>query len=352
MARVCVVAGPPQVTYGHLNLSPLDGASGRLLLKHLGLPRSQIHALRTRLQPAPFNEDKKQFKASWTEGEPRFRGELENALRDSKWVLTLGAEAFYAVSGIGRKFWNWLGAPLELERYPGVSCLPALTPSFLKTKGGVAYADLFGVHVGRFAALATGRLQAWQWPALEVDNDGRALAALQAIAASSEPVGIDIETDGIELSSDLVCIGFATRTHGAVSVTIAEGTPAELLFLVGTILSQPNRKKVWQNGSFDRYTLQHKGYILRGQDEDTLLLHSLLEPHHKHTLGFLASSYFHCPAWKAEHEMDSELVKSASRFSRQSEKFRETRLYNAKDAYMQVMLFHELSRLTSDLRSA
>lgn len=300
----------------------------------MGVPKERINAIRTRYEPASATEQPREALAKFRASEPRFRDEFAHALRDSKWVLTLGGEAFRAVSG-KRKFWNWIGAPLDLDVQQAV-CLPTWAPGFTKTKGGVAYARLFETHVRRFSSLALGRLTRWAWPGLNVDDDADAEGALARIAGSAEPVGVDIETDGITLDADLTCIGFATR-YESVSVSVPYATP-RLEELARAILAAPNRQKAWQNGSFDRYTLKHKGYEVAGLDEDTLLMHSLLEPHHKHTLGFIASSYFHVEAWKAAHESDSELVK-VGKFERS----RETRVYNAKDALMQRLIYDELS---------
>ena len=304
----------------------------------MGVPKERINAIRTRYEPASATEQPKEALAKFRASEPRFRAELKNALRDSKWVLTLGAEAFRAVSG-RRKFWPYIGAPLDLDLdLESTTCLPTWSPGFTKTKGGVSYARLFETHVRRFAYLASGRLERWRWPPLYVDNDFDAESALARIASSTEPVGVDIETDGITLDADLTCIGFATRTD-AVSVSIPAATE-RLEGLARQVLAQPLRKKVWQNGSFDRYTLRYKGYEVSGLDEDTLLQHSILEPHHKHTLGFIASSYFHVEAWKAEHESDSELNKT-SKFGRS----RDTRVYNVKDALMQCLLENHMGAL-------
>jgi DNA polymerase I-like protein with 3'-5' exonuclease and polymerase domains len=256
---------------------------------------------------------------------------------------------------VRKRFWNWIGAPRELEHYSGVTALPTCSSSFIKTKGGVFYKETFIRHIERFAALSSGSLRKWEWPRIEVDNDQSAEEAMARSAQSSEPVGIDIENKGEKgsppLECDLTCVGFAT-TNDVVSVTFPENfnrkvvgdANCRLLALAADILKQEDRKKVWQNGGFDRHILRAKGYEVNGDHEDTMDMHSVLHPQLKHSLGFIASSYFHCEAWKAADEEESEFVKTG-RFGRENEeRFRDSRVYNGKDAYMQRIIYDKLRK--------
>jgi len=338
MGEFVVVSGPPWFSYGDIR-GPLSVNHGRHLIKHLRTTKEKIHVVHTRILPSRTNETPAQGWKLFCQSESRFRDELANALRSSSWILCLGSEAWRAVTGLSR--WKeWIGAPYRLDiGETTCSVIPTWSQSFIASKGGIANAEVFEKHVRRYADLATGRLAPWAWCKSYVDNDQRALSALEALMATDEPLGVDIETDP-QSNNDITCIGVGTGDV-AVSVTY----PFESESLGSTILDflRSPKVKVWQNGAFDLTHLAANRIEVAGPHEDTMLLHSILRPHERHDLGYIASSYTHAPAWKAHHGRESEFDKTIGRFSRVDEEaFRETRLYNSRDCSMQRIIYDAL----------
>jgi DNA polymerase I len=102
---------------------------------------------------------------------------------------------------------------------------------------------------------------------------------------------------------------------------------------------ESNLPKVFHNGQHDLLSLKYNGIDVLGKVFDTLLAHSIVGPQLPHDLGFVAALEFHAPRWKSEFRVETDL-KGTEAFSKRPA--HELRTYNARDAWMTVLLLEPL----------
>lgn len=121
------------------------------------------------------------------------------------------------------------------------------------------------------------------------------------------PAAVDIET----LQGQIDNIGFADCIYRAMSVPIfypgtiptqywkTDEEEAKVITAIGRYLNNPNRIKVFQNGSYDvQWIWERWGIATYGWTEDTRMLHHALWPESPKDLGTIASIHLNMPGWK------------------------------------------------------
>lgn len=135
--------------------------------------------------------------------------------------------------------------------------------------------------------------------------------------ANASIISFDIETRGEEIT----CIGFAPRTDIALVVPFTDNRKpggsywptkedeVKAWAFVRRVLATPI-PKVGQNGAYD-YTFLWKQYGIpvNNYEDDTMLLHHILQPESEKGLGFLGSVYTSEPAWKMMRSRGKETIK-------------------------------------------
>ena len=123
---------------------------------------------------------------------------------------------------------------------------------------------------------------------------------------NADIIAFDIETRGKEIS----CISFAPSPDLAIVVPFQDKRKPGWSYwetkeeerkawdFVRWVLSLPC-KKLAHNGNYDiQWLWKQMGFALRGEYEDTMLLHHSLYPELQKSLGFLGSIYTNEAAWK------------------------------------------------------
>jgi uracil-DNA glycosylase family 4 len=118
-------------------------------------------------------------------------------------------------------------------------------------------------------------------------------------------IAYDIEC----MAGETACIGFASNEHEGVCINFRNNgrnlytadQERELRLLIATLLANPRKRFVAQNGNFDAYWLWYRDRIrVHHNHFDTMLAHHVLYPGLPHDLGFLTSQYTDHPYYKDE----------------------------------------------------
>lgn len=243
-------------------------------------------------------------------------------------VLLLGNDPLQSITH-KNKVVPWRGYPVEArDEFGKIEVMPTLSPKFLMAKP--MYAPIWETDIKRMLAKSW---KSWRWPTIEIHTGPAMRDELARILQEAEWVGVDVEVAGDSWDADLLCIGIADET-GVVSVPYPF-EDEEIEAYVREILADDKIGKVYQNRSFDLLSLEHYGFAHAGQLFDTLDAHAVVAPQLAHDLGFIASNFFAAPRWKTEFRVFDDR-KGSDAFARATAA--ELRDYNAKDAYMTVML--------------
>jgi DNA polymerase len=352
-AEVIVVGESPGKNE-EVSLRPFQGESGEILtdlLEWCGIPRSFAHITNTVLcRPNPHQTPKEWQKAIKCCA-PRLENELAvaNKVSDGSYVLVLGAKGLAALTGHG-SISAWRGYPLPALK-TNARVFPTFHPAHILRHPHLL--PIIKTDFQRFFEWQRGELTDWKWPPIIIDEGPEMEAALERILETGE-AGVDVETAGINpYTSELLCLGLASPDD-AISVPWPISNP-DIDYLCREILSQAKVSKVFQNGNFDKISLQENRIEYRCDDEfDTLIAHRIVAPALPHDLGFMASMELGCDRWKTQFRVMSD-IKGGERFRKAKEdpaKFRDMRVYNAKDAAATVLLRAPLlGRMTVNDRS-
>lgn len=131
-----------------------------------------------------------------------------------------------------------------------------------------------------------------QYEYLLVDNDKEIGELIKKLSGVNE-FSFDTETTGLEHhTSKLVGISFSIETQKAwyVPFPIDDAKAKELLNRFKPIFENENINKVGQNIKFDLLMLKNYGVDLKGNLNDTMLGHYLLEPDMRHNLNILSEN--------------------------------------------------------------
>jgi uracil-DNA glycosylase family 4 len=313
---------------------PFVGASGFLLnqcLRQFQVKRETLHITNTVLcrpkQGATEDEWSQAIKCC----APRLERELDNVVSrkddgvDYPTILACGNYALKALTGKSGIF-DWMGAPVE-TKYGVV--LPSIHPTFALRVP--AYLPVFKTFFARALRIAKGQEEVpYVWP--EFNWKGPYATDLERLLASEEPLSVDIENAPI--SNYIRCIGVGT-TKLSVSVYLEWATPRDLELLKQLLSSV--RRKVLQNGQFDRVKLEEAGYVVSGPFDDTLLMHAVVAPRLPHDLSFMAAVELPAERWKTEfHVKGEEKEKALKVFERAPPE--KLLPYNCRDVAAQALL--------------
>lgn len=137
------------------------------------------------------------------------------------------------------------------------------------------------------------------------------IARLQRVLDNKSTIKVGTDIEGYW--NNLTCIALAEARDRAFVIPFwdpATGnyfqTPeeeAQVWFMLAKVLSDPQVKKVWQNGLYDRFCLQYGHNIpVLGNEDDIMLKHSELYCELEKSLAVQASLYTHEPFYKAERK--------------------------------------------------
>lgn len=341
-ANVLVLWGAPN-RYEDRHGKPITTENSRVVDK--GLNQAGISAFTSTyatLCRAPDGETDAERSEAARACYPRLQREIDAfktsaAVPDgvSPWILSLGPEAFEALTGRD-DFTKWLGGPATTQS--GVPYLPTFSPSYVNSPAGAPYIPAFYMHLVRVAGLASGTMKPWRWPENVIVPGPEMKRQLQGLLAETNAgieISVDIETN--KAGTRFWCIGFASDNY-ACSVPI--GSYDELC---RAIVASPG-PKILQNGNFDIGYLKSQGWEVGGEHLDTLWQHCLTNPSTSHALGMLSAFELSAPAWKAEWRQGSD-DKGMSAFDLHDDdeaahlKLRE---YNQRDAVAQLKIHQSL----------
>ena len=322
---------------------PFIGESGKMLDKALtwaGVTRANCHLTNAILCRPKEKMDAEEWKRAKAACKPRLEAELRPFAPG--WIFALGAESLNALTG-KRGIFDWAGGPLETS-IEGLKAIATFHPAFLIRPGGKQYSPVFMTHLKRVLALADGSLKPWVWPELVVDAGPRmeeALGALLVEAQGGEPIGTDVETDGVDpYESHLRCVGVSSL-KAAVSIPYPFPTPRIGELCLAILAS--SAPKVWQNGQFDRQVFKSHKIPLGGKNEDTLLMHAIAAPQLRHGLGIIAGIETWSESWKSEYHGAGDEKGTGKFRTMDPAKLREMRVYNAKDSFVQRWIYSSLA---------
>src|SRR6185369_5445957 len=339
-AKLVVLAESPGKTEVYEG-RPLVGPTGQWVdecLEKQNISRGHLHVSNAVLCRPTKSATPKDWKQAVKCCKPRLVRELKKVR--SKTVFALGKWALYATTGKG-KIVPWVGAPLAGgPDFPKHTILPSLHPTFCRFYQS-AYSPVFEIFLQRAWLLATKQLRPWRWPKLVIKPGPAMLEALKQIRDSNMPVGVDVETAGVDpMQSRLLCLGLATRKLAVSVPWPIDQLPVEYRALITEIL-ESTEPKIMQNGQHDLLTMKHNNFKIKHFTFDTLLAHAVVAPQIAHDLGLIATIEYHAPRWKTEFGEETDL-KGAAKFTNRDPL--ELRLYNAKEAYMTVRLYRPLVR--------
>lgn len=291
----------------------------------------------------PETSDESDLKQAIGCCKPRLERELEqsspiNETTQRRWILALGDEAFWVTTGKMGSSESWKGSPVA-SVFANTKVLPSYQPRHVLSKEGRKLGRLFYKHVERAVAFAVGQLGDFEWPADIVDDGPELDACLESLAVHAEAGGeyaFDIETRGLDLTSDISCISFATPERSCCVQLPSRRYDA----LIRRILSSGHA--VGQNiSAFDRRCLAKHGYELTPYYEDTLLAASILDPQLPKNLGALVGAEFHADAHKASFKADKETgILQGDWLSTDPEVERARRIYCLRDSYTTLLVWH------------
>lgn len=325
--RLVVVAESPGRNE-EIEGAPLIGPSGFMLdrnLRTLKVSRSACHLTNAILCRPTQKMTPKEWKTALKCCRPRLEAELAKVEAP---ILAIGGKSLQTLTGKA-KIMPWRGVQVPgLAPWEGRAITPTVHPAFIM-RGKPQWEPVFRLDIKR--ALNPTK---WTWPEIVIEEGTAMMIALRRLAHTRKPLGVDVETSGIDpMFSKLLCVGLANEDV-AVSVPWPPQDPV-VKEVVAAILADPDIEKVMHNGQHDLLTLKSHGLPVCGGLFDTLLAHATVAPQLPHDLGLVASCEFPAPRWKSIFRVESDL-KGADAFTKRDPY--ELRDYNAKDATITAML--------------
>lgn len=229
-------------------------------------------------------------------------------------------------------------APQRLK----AQCITSYHPAYA-LRGKRQYLFVMQSHLESAWGLSTGSLKPWKWPTIYAKDDKAAVAALKRLLRDVKKgkikrIGIDIETSGSNPVMDTMTkVGLSSRS---AAISLSWPLRKDAATLVRAILAHPVAKAA-HNGTHDLIGFERVGWEVNGYEFDTIIQHATWAPTLLHRLQFACCTEFHMPAWKKEFKVGGQ-EKGLERFLKADPL--ELGIYNAKDAYMTLLLSYALER--------
>ncbi len=109
-----------------------------------------------------------------------------------------------------------------------------------------------------------------------------------------EAICFDTETTGLDvLDAELVGMSFAVKAHHAwyVPVPKDQNEALEIVQEFAVVFHDESKMFIAQNIKYDYNILRRYGIHIKGQLEDTMILHYLIEPELRHNMDYLSETY-------------------------------------------------------------
>jgi DNA polymerase-1 len=299
------------------------GASGKVLwravLKNQLVDPYINNALKCK---APKNMSAKDWRQAILCCGPRLYEELKDS--GATHILAAGKRAFHSLCAPWTHHNPWLGAPIESDKIQGVTVIPTIHPAFC-LRGKRQYLQVFEAHLVRAGRLAVGKEAPFKWQTLHYfgksPTSNKLIRALESIASGKrrKSVGMDIETAGLDAFAPITAIGLGTiDTVVCVPWPVEEYYPktgGRIRELIAEILRKPKLKLIAHNGVHDIMGLEREGFKVAGYTHDTLLMHHVIHPSLRHSLGFVSQNEFSCDPWKIIFKVSGD-EKGSARFTK------------------------------------
>lgn len=245
------------------------------------------------------------LKTEWAEELDRLKIELETFKPNV--VVALGATALWALCGRDG-ITAFRGTVLASTLVPGLKVIPTFHPAYIMRQWDerpTMGADLLkAVRESAYPEIRRIEREIWIEPTW-----GDILLFEKRYMQNMSVLTYDIETDPWT-TMQMLCIGFAPDERHAIVIPFMDkrkpgwhywsALEDELRVFnwVADKLGNPSYKKQAQNGMYDIQWLARYGIKVRGETEDTMLLHHALQPELRKGLDYLASMYGDEFAWK------------------------------------------------------
>ena len=158
----------------------------------------------------------------------------------------------------------------------------------------------------------------------------------------------DTETTGLDLGMvEIVGISFSIKAHEAyyVPFPVNQEKTNAMLAEFQPLFENPNIAKVGQNIKFDILLLRWYGIEVKGRLWDTMIMHYLIEPDHKHNMNYLAETYLGYSPVPLESLLGKGAKKKITMRDVPIEKVKE---YAAEDADVTWQLYKVLDEILVD----
>lgn len=245
------------------------------------------------------------LRKEWAGELARLKAELEEAKPNI--VVALGATALWALAGED-KISKYRGTVIASTLVPGLKVLPTFHPAYIMRQWDsrpLVGADLLKVQrEAEYPDIRRLTREIWIEPSWGdiVEFDRKYLQ-------NNEVLTYDIETDPWNIMQ-ILCIGLAPNPEVAIVIPFVDhrkpgwsywenaDTEKKVWRWLRGKLADPRPKKLAQNGMYDIQWLAHYGLQVRGETEDTMLLHHSLQPELPKGLDVLGSMYTNEAPWK------------------------------------------------------
>lgn len=314
-ATVAIIAEAPGDRERVLKM-PLVGGSGKVLwdtVRKYGINRRNTYIT---------NVVKKQLLGSGDTKERVDDGDFANysailqwelsQLPNLKYILCLGNFALQAITGYkGINTYRGSVFPVQLRQAYNDKEVVTRDVQVLATYNPAAVLRnpsnelMFKFDMGRLNELVTGKFEQRDVEAIINPTFGEAMAYIEKMRQSPNPVGLDIETS----SGETICIGLSDNIYNAMCINFRDANSnrftvkqeMQLWVAIQRLVKDPNVRLVMQNGMYDASWLWFKDRVkITSFWFDTMLAHHTLYPTLPHNLGFLVSQYTNHPFYKDE----------------------------------------------------
>ena len=124
---------------------------------------------------------------------------------------------------------------------------------------------------------------------------------LVALLASAERFAFDTETTGVDANmAELVGMSFAVSENEAFYVPVDKENAQMVVEKFRDVLENPNIGKIGHNLKYDMMIMMNYGVEIRGEIDDTMVAHYLLQPEMRHGMDYLAEVLLHYSTIKIE----------------------------------------------------